>query len=631
MASAKINQPLPLVLAGPILRRCTPSKVVFWFALSDKVDINLYSDLGENTGMNLIRPEFLETKHWPIGEHAHIIGLVWSPEQPLIQGVNIHYNFIFNIDGADHHLLELIDDLNYEPHEFPHFVVDLNIKEVVHGSCRKPHHPSPDALVQLDTELFERIEQQKERPNYLMMSGDQVYTDDIAGPMLHAIHQVVTQLGLFNEIIMGAAITDSNELLTHPDSFYRRDRLLPNEQSNEKLRDYFWEAKRKPIFTTTNGDNHLISFAEVMAMYLLTWSPTLWSLVELDKKTLPSEFIERYQKQKKAIEEFAEGLSKVRRLMAHLPCYMIFDDHDVTDDWNLTREWEEASYGNHFSKRIIGNALLAYLLCQGWGNNPDGFEPLLNKLQLCFNGQQPIDADVFIQDLLHWHQWGYVLPTEPPTIVLDTRTQRWRSESNAKKPSGLMDWESLSNLQQELIDKEAVILVSPAPIYGVKLIETIQKIMTFFGLALTVDAENWMAHKGTANVILNIFRHKKTPPLFIILSGDVHYSFVYDVSLKFSDTQPHICQVTSSGIKNEFPATLLLLFDKLNRWLFHAYSPLNWLTRRRHMRIETRKPPGDTGRTLLNTSGIGLLKIDVKKDIIQTSILDAKGETHPFE
>jgi len=121
-----------------------------------------------------------------------------------------------------------------------------------------------------------------------------------------------------------------------------------------------------------------------------------------------------------------------------------------------------------------------------------------------------------------------------------------------------------------LIGQQSVILVSAAPVFGVKMIETIQKIFTFFGKALVVDAENWMAHKGTASVMLNIFRHYKTPPNFIILSGDVHYSFVYDIELSFRRNSPKITQITSSGIKNQFPHKLLRWFDTLNRLL---YSP----------------------------------------------------------
>ncbi len=57
-----------------------------------------------------------------------------------------------------------------------------------------------------------------------------------------------------------------------------------------------------------------------------------------------------------------------------------------------------------------------------------------------------------------------------------------------------MDWEALSDFQHQILDHSAVIVVSPAPVFGVKLIEIVQRIFTFFGKPLLVDAENWMAH-----------------------------------------------------------------------------------------------------------------------------------------
>jgi hypothetical protein len=117
-------------------------------------------------------------------------------------------------------------------------------------------------------------------------------------------------------------------------------------------------------------------------------------------------------------------------------------------------------------------------------------------------------------------------------VVLDTRTRRWRSEMNLKQPSGLLDWEALCELQQALLDHPSAIIVSPAPIFGVKLIETVQKVFSWCGYPLLVDAENWMAHRGAAQVILNIFRHSRTPGNYVVLSGDVHYSFVYEVLIR---------------------------------------------------------------------------------------------------
>ena len=73
-------------------------------------------------------------------------------------------------------------------------------------------------------------------------------------------------------------------------------------------------------------------------------------------------------------------------------------------------------------------------------------------------------------------------------------------------------------------------------------------------------------------------------------------------------SSPNIWQITSSGLRNEFPDTLLEWFDRLNRWLYAPWSPLNIFTKRRALRISPRKPEhADKGERLLNQSGIGLV------------------------
>src|SRR3546814_16471174 len=81
---------------------------------------------------------------------------------------------------------------------------------------------------------------------------------------------------------------------------------------------------------------------------------------------------------------------------------------------------------------------------------------------------------------------------------------------------------------------------------------------------------DWSSDVCSSDLMLNIFRHSRTPGNYVILSGDVHYSFAYDVQVRGQDRTPHIWQITSSGIKNEFPRRLLDWLDRLNRWL---YSP----------------------------------------------------------
>ncbi len=585
-----------------MLRRLEPTRLVLWLVGSRALALTLRLQ-----GVGDIRLDAGQCTVIPVGRHAfvHLIDVPLDSALPC--DTLIDYDLL--IDGLSG-IAEWAPHLVYGAATCPNVVLRSRIDQLLHGSCRKPHHPAVDGLLCVDG-LLASTHEATERPAMLLMSGDQVYADDVAGPMLRAIHALIERLGLFGEHLEGAVVSDSAKLYEHPASYYHRADLLPALRSNETLRERFFGGTRKPIFTSSSADNHLVTFAEVMAMYLLVWSPVPWTLIAPKPPKLIPERREHYALEQTRIDAFKAGLPRVARAFAHLPCLMIFDDHDITDDWNLSAQWEETAYGHPFSKRIIGNALIAYLLCQGWGNNPDVFGALLEKA----NGfsttgddgylDSPVQ-DALIDELLKFQHWHYVLPTTPALVVLDTRTRRWRSEMTLKQPSGLLDWEALCELQQELLDHPSAIIVSPAPIFGVKLIETVQRVFSWLGYPLLVDAENWMAHRGAAQVILNIFRHSRTPGNYVVLSGDVHYSFVYEVFIRHRKGGPRIWQITSSGIKNEFPPALLEWFDRLNRWLYSPRSPLNWLTKRRRMRIVPHVPEhAEAGERLWNSAGIG--------------------------
>ena len=67
---------------------------------------------------------------------------------------------------------------------------------------------------------------------------------------------------------------------------------------------------------------------------------------------------------------FFDGLPRVRRALANVPTYMVFDDHDVTDDWNIVRAWRDQVHTTPLGRRIITDALVAYAVFQDWGNDP---------------------------------------------------------------------------------------------------------------------------------------------------------------------------------------------------------------------------------------------------------------------
>ncbi|ABE53890.1 conserved hypothetical protein [Shewanella denitrificans OS217] len=698
---------LPLILAGPFLRHCDNDNFTLcWVSREPLTELKLTLAAKQHS----LTSEHLQ--EFALGDKAfyYLLHLTQTDLLPSNQGISYHlsangHSDVFasiseltyaaqippttepaNADGTE---VDGTDTVNKAQStkalansaNGPVFYIKPDIVDMLHGSCRNPHHHSDDALKAADTRLSQDLSLEA-RPSLLMLSGDQVYVDDVSGPMLFAIGQVITLLGLKQECFEGAKIADSEALDYNPGSMYQRhNKLLPHTQYPAKTALWRW-YRNHPIFTSSMAENHLLSLAEVIALYLLTWSPSLWQCVDIPQHATELNKLasQRWNKQYQYLMVFVEGLGQVRRLLAHLPTYMMFDDHDVTDDWNLTARWEEAAYGHAFSKRIIGNALIGYTLFQGLGNNPDKFKlellPLIHKLfsqanTLTINtNSHSIDAactdqnaaevasentpgktavktagetaaekadetvgpqDVLIQALLKFEHWHYSLATSPKVVVLDTRTRRWRSESNLAKPSGLMDWEALMDLQQELIDQDKVIIVSPAPIFGVKFIEAIQRTATLIGGSLLVDAENWMAHPGAANALLSIFMHRKTPQQFVILSGDVHYSFSYDIRIRFRHGSPHIYQITCSGIKNQFPEKLLPWFDKLNGWLYGHFSPLNWFTKRKRMLIRGRRPNGHSSQRLVNRSGLGILTLAENGAPKQISVLHSDLSQTIFE
>ncbi|SFE31993.1 hypothetical protein SAMN05216372_11558 [Pseudomonas straminea] len=617
---------LPDVLAGPLLRRLEPGRLVLWLVASRPLQLTLRLAHGEQPASDQALGDDA-CQRLMVGEHAviHLIDL--HLDTPLPQDTRIDYDLL--IDGTQG-IAEWAAHLLYDGATCPNFVLRARIDQLLHGSCRKPHHAANDGLLCADR-LLAAPHAPHERPALLMHSGDQVYVDDVAGPMLYAIHQLIERLGLYHEWLEGAVIDDSTELYRHPASYYHRADLLPALKSNETLRERFFGGTEKPIFTSSNADNHLVTLAEVLAMYLLVWSPTPWQLLDNAAPELSAEDAQRYDSERACIAAFVDNLGDVARVLAHLPNLMIFDDHDITDDWNLSAQWEETAYGHPFSKRIIGNALIGYLLCQGWGNDPDAFaEPLANARELCErardNGLDSPAQDRLIDELMSFQHWHYVLPSSPALLVLDTRTRRWRSERNLKHPSGLLDWEALSELQQNLLDHPSAIIVSPAPIFGVKLIEAVQRVFSWAGHPLMVDAENWMAHRGAASVMMNIFRHSRTPRDYVVLSGDVHYSFFYEVKVRHRLRGPTIWQITSSGVKNEFPRRLLNIFDRLNRWLYAPWSPLNWLTKRRRMQVFPHIPKHSrSGERLWNSAGLGQVFFNAKGQPSRVFQLNADG------
>jgi hypothetical protein len=74
--------------------------------------------------------------------------------------------------------------------------------------------------------------------------------------------------------------------------------------------------------------------------------------------------------QLRSLQNYYEGLPKVRRVLANVATYMTFDDHETTDDWNITQNWIKDVNSTPLGRTVLRNGLLTYGLFQAWGNDP---------------------------------------------------------------------------------------------------------------------------------------------------------------------------------------------------------------------------------------------------------------------
>ena len=623
---------LSVFICGPMIRRLTPDRLVLWWVSPNPVSPVLkcyypdqtspfFSQKLDQTILNVIK----------VGDQAFIHLADVRPEIRFACDRKIEYDLSLTEKNEDASLAELIPGLSYPGQPRPSFMVKKTIRRFFHGSCRKPHHYSDDAFTGLDREIKETLDRPETRPALLMLTGDQIYADDVAGPMLYAIHKVINFLGLNPERFENAPVADSDALYSNAFTYYGRKRILPRTKVGKS---WYRRGGVKHIFSSSFAHNHLITFAEWMAMYFLAWSPVLWEQICFKTPPLSEKHASTWDTEMDCIQNFIQSLPRVRRLFAHIPTYMIFDDHDITDDWNLTARWEQSAYGHPFTKQIIGNGLMAYFFCQGWGNAPDTFpDSFLQTVRQYAESPDTANHTRFIDSLLEFKHWHYEVPLFPELVVVDRRTRRWKRDLKLSSPSGLLDWEALMKLQQKLMKTDAVLLVAPAPIFGVKLIELIQRILTTFGysLSLAVDAENWMGHRKSAYILLEIFKNAKTASYNVIISGDVHYSFAYDIELRFTQNCPGIWQITSSGIKNRFPESILKWLDRINQIMHAPYSPLNWFTKRRDLIITERTPKGIENRRLISACGIGRVTRDNKGAPVEVAEVYPDGSILCFE
>ena len=393
--SARLST-LPLVLAGPILRQVTPNAVTVWFALQKPAKVSLRVFETGSPGSSLIAtgtaPNIDPAPTTPIGKNLHIVAVTVRTDTPLVPGKIYCYDATFTTDASTQTLAQAITapggtppakPLAYDPHDFPSFALppaDLNYLRLVHGSCRKPHGgtlpkdqtPTPDQLSTLDSLIATSANNAMGRPHQLLLTGDQIYADDVDDELL-------------------VSLTDAGDTLL---GWNGDGEILPSADPTTHAVSNLAAGTRFQIisdagFTGDDRRSHLLSLGEFFAMYLFVWSDVLWTdtmpytqfsdlmnvtLAQHQGWPVPADVKNGYEDRQVAVQTFRKTLPAVRRALANTPTYMILDDHEVTDDFNMTRNFVNAVYADDLGVRVVQNALTAFAVCQVWGNVPEQFD-----------------------------------------------------------------------------------------------------------------------------------------------------------------------------------------------------------------------------------------------------------------
>jgi hypothetical protein len=591
----------PTLLAGPMLRRAEPEQVCIWLASSKPVsiraeifrvdDLKKTRDthesktkvkaiglgsaeslrLGECLYVGLVIARPIQVEEDVVDNDSHTSKVGFPTDDLLAYDIELSYNdnYVKKSETLkDLGLLSGNNSIIYENQQsddnnndilLPTFFLrgqhtPLNI---LHGSCRKLHGKGEDCLVIADKLIADSVKDINKRPSALLLTGDQIYADDVAGPLIRYLNQFSINLLGWDEEIHGI------------------HQKLSGIDIGERQRLVTEHAK----FTSDNASNHLLSFGEFAAMYLIAWNDENWPPSYPDINAIPHKKQKRYRMEINQLERARKALPAVRRVFANIPTYMIFDDHEITDDWNITMEWHEGVKASDCGKQIVANGFAAFWAFQGWGNDPnlysDEFIHTIIKY-LDKNGSVNVSERKGFEDYLwNFHGWTFNAPTNPPTIFLDCRTQRQYDSING--PPILLNDEGLyafsrTALQANYKKEGQLIVVSPTPVFGFELAEELQEYLASKSTVYKWDLETWASNEKGFIHFLTFLNQNMAPRHCIFLSGDVHYGFTIRASFKLlqkrngkENLTTSITQLTSSALKTTSLSKEVIINEILGR------------------------------------------------------------------
>ncbi|MEU6405899.1 alkaline phosphatase D family protein [Streptomyces sp. NPDC046985] len=270
---------------------------------------------------------------------------------------------------------------------------------------------------------------------------------------------------------------------------------------------------------------------------------------------------------------------EVRWLLSTVPSCMIFDDHDVIDDWNTSASWLADMRATPWWRERLLSGLMSYWVYQHLGNlSPKELaaDPLYATVLDAADGTDALRAFAAEADADPAStRWSYrrdlgrtrVLMVdsraarvlaEDERAMLDPEEERWLREQALEDRGGcdhLLIGTSLPWLLPHLVhDAEAWDAALCRGERGPR--------WARFGewLRRKADLEHWAAFPASfaslADLLAEVGSGPEAPATVSVLSGDVHHAYVAEPAWRSAKVDSKVVQLTCSPVHNSVPLTM---------------------------------------------------------------------------
>ncbi|MCW2772336.1 MAG: hypothetical protein JWN91_662 [Nocardioides sp.] len=270
-----------------------------------------------------------------------------------------------------------------------------------------------------------------------------------------------------------------------------------------------------------------------------------------------------------------------RWLLSTLPSAMIFDDHDIRDDWNTSWTWrQEMEATDWWNDRVVGG-LASYWVYQHLGNlgHDDRAADELWRRITSYDGDDELDVTDALDALAERadqhpesYRWSYArdFDTQARLVVVDSRAARvLEPEHRSMLDDGELMWldaQLQGDVDHLLIGTSLPFLLAP----GLHHIESFSESIAEGAWAKpgmwlgekarsAADLEHWAAFqqgfRDVAEIVLEVGAGKRgrAPRTITFLSGDVHHSYVAEAWPRDGVVASRILQAVCSPIRNPLP------------------------------------------------------------------------------